>query len=173
MDTARRSRNRSSAELDSAVSRICNPLAAAKPNASGKYGAPPNAIRRYSRLQICATLEHTAGKKFAQKNKIFMDSNTDKHGFVFLDSARHSVRAVTGHFTNGAHGVTRPAFCHLCPSVLLFVKVLFSCANFSARRAHGFFIRKPGNQEFSKRILVSWFPYDFRLRLRRAVSIRG
>ena len=53
--------------------------------------------------------------------------------------------------------------------VLLSVKVLFSCANFSARRAHGFFIRKPGNQEFSKKILVSWFPYDFRLRLRRAV----
>ena len=54
--------------------------------------------------------------------------------------------------------------------VILSVKVLFSCANFSARRAHGFFIRKPGNQEFSKRILVSWFPYDYRLRLRLAVT---
>ena len=58
--TARRIRNRSSAELYSAVSRICNPLAAAKSNASGKYDVPPNAIRRYSRLQICATPERAA-----------------------------------------------------------------------------------------------------------------
>jgi len=40
--------------------------------------------------------------------------------------------------------------------------MLFSCANVSARRARCFFIRKPGNQEFSKkRILGSWVPYGF------------
>ena len=42
-------------------------------------GAQPNAIRRYSRLQICATPERAAGKKFAQENKIFTDSNTDSN----------------------------------------------------------------------------------------------
>jgi len=54
------------------------PLAAAKSSASGKYDIPPNAIRRYSRLQICATPERAAGKKFAQENKIFTDNNTKR-----------------------------------------------------------------------------------------------
>ena len=52
---ARRSRNHRSAELYSAVSRICNPLAASEADDLATAGAPPNAIRRYSRLQICAT----------------------------------------------------------------------------------------------------------------------
>jgi hypothetical protein len=47
--------NRSSAELDSAVSRICNPLAAANGETTGHGGGVPNAIRRYSGLQIRAT----------------------------------------------------------------------------------------------------------------------
>jgi hypothetical protein len=55
LHTARRSRNQSSAELNSAVSRICNPLAAAQPGESAKSDPLPNAIRRYGRLQICAT----------------------------------------------------------------------------------------------------------------------
>ena len=84
-DMARRSRNRSSAELYSAVSRIFNPPNVARPECCGTRDALPNAIRRYSRLQICATPERTAGKKFAQKNKIFMDSNTKK--------PRHKVKA--------------------------------------------------------------------------------
>ena len=47
---ARRSRNQSSAELYSAVSRICNPLAAAEADDFATPGAPPNAIRRYCKI---------------------------------------------------------------------------------------------------------------------------
>jgi hypothetical protein len=41
----------------------------------------------------------------------FDNLNTDGHGWTriyFAGRARHSVRAVTGHCTSGAHGVTRP-----------------------------------------------------------------
>ena len=44
-----------SAELHSAVSRICNPPSAASSGAYGKSNGLPTASRRYSRLQICAT----------------------------------------------------------------------------------------------------------------------
>jgi hypothetical protein len=57
--------------------------------------------------------------------------------------------------------------------VLPSVKFLFSCATYSARRAHCFFIRKPGNQETKSFQTDSWIPgffMDFRLRLRRAGS---
>jgi len=47
----------SSAEFYSAVSRIFNPLAAAKPSAVAAHDALPNAIRRYCRFQICATIK--------------------------------------------------------------------------------------------------------------------
>src|ERR1035438_3425390 len=72
---ARRSRNRSSAELYSAVSRICNPLAVAGPNAPAKPDALPNAIRRYSRLKICATSKHAVANKVSQESRAFMDGN--------------------------------------------------------------------------------------------------
>jgi len=54
-ETMKKDGNRSSAELDSAVSRICNPLAAANGEIAGHGGGVPNAIRRYSGLQIRAT----------------------------------------------------------------------------------------------------------------------
>jgi hypothetical protein len=44
-----------SAELHSAVSRICNPQVSSKQAALVFSSTPPNAIRRYSRFQICAT----------------------------------------------------------------------------------------------------------------------
>jgi hypothetical protein len=43
------------AELHSVVSRICNPQAVTDANDRSAGGSLPNAIRRYSRLQICAT----------------------------------------------------------------------------------------------------------------------
>jgi len=46
-----------SAELHSAVSRIFNPQADRTSNAFAFADALPNAIRRYSRLQICATTD--------------------------------------------------------------------------------------------------------------------
>jgi hypothetical protein len=54
--TARSSCNRSSAELHSAGSRICNPLAVGELDGFVVFYALPNAIRRYGKLQICATL---------------------------------------------------------------------------------------------------------------------
>jgi len=53
---ARRSRNRSSAELHSAGARIFNPLSLGQPPTPPlPPHALPNAIRRYRRLKICAT----------------------------------------------------------------------------------------------------------------------
>ena len=72
---ARQSRSRSSAELYSAVSRICNPLATTQSNAPAKSCALPNGIRRDGRLEICATPSRGDLEKLAQKNKIFTDSN--------------------------------------------------------------------------------------------------
>jgi hypothetical protein len=46
-----------SADLQSAVSRIFNPPGVAGSRPPCRRGAPPNAIRRYSRLQICVTLD--------------------------------------------------------------------------------------------------------------------
>jgi len=45
-----------SAELNSAVSPICNRLAVAEHGAVTIFAIPQNAILRYSRLQICATI---------------------------------------------------------------------------------------------------------------------
>ncbi len=50
-------RNGRSADLKSAVSRICNPRIAAIQEAHVATNGLPNAIRRYGRLQICATKE--------------------------------------------------------------------------------------------------------------------
>jgi hypothetical protein len=55
--TTRAGCNRSSAELYSAVSRIFNPLAAGKLGGFAIFHALPNAIGRYSRLQICTPAE--------------------------------------------------------------------------------------------------------------------
>ena len=44
-----------SAELNSAVSRICNPQGGGKHGGVIVFDTLPNAIRRYGRLQICAT----------------------------------------------------------------------------------------------------------------------
>ena len=44
-----------SAELHSAVSQICNLQDVQNPNAPSMSNALPNAIRRYSRVQLCAT----------------------------------------------------------------------------------------------------------------------
>ncbi len=44
-----------SAELHSAVSRICNPQAVRKFKRLEMFARLPNAIRRYSRVQLCAT----------------------------------------------------------------------------------------------------------------------
>src|SRR6185437_9619658 len=44
-----------SAELNSAVSPICNRLAVAEHGAMTMFAPPQNAVLRYSRLQICAT----------------------------------------------------------------------------------------------------------------------
>jgi hypothetical protein len=75
--TARRSRSRSSAEFYSAVSRICNPLAATESNAAAQPDALPNGIRRYGRFEICATPLGRAYKKFAQACKTFTVRDTD------------------------------------------------------------------------------------------------
>jgi len=48
-------RNPCSADLQSAVSRICNPLPVAHSRALGDSTGLPTANRRYSRLKICAT----------------------------------------------------------------------------------------------------------------------
>jgi len=45
-------RNRRSADLQSAVSRICNPHRSRRFEAAGLLDTLPNAIRRYSRLKI-------------------------------------------------------------------------------------------------------------------------
>src|SRR6266545_6875253 len=45
-----------SADFQSAVSRISNPPALETSGVSEWSGGPPNGIRRYSRLEICATL---------------------------------------------------------------------------------------------------------------------
>src|SRR6266545_7725796 len=66
MNTSRPGRSRRSAELHSAVSRICNPPRVA----TGV--ALPTASRRYSRLQICATGFGQFDKYFAQAEKTFM-----------------------------------------------------------------------------------------------------
>src|SRR5215471_13621252 len=44
-----------SADLQSAVSRICNPQGVAGLKGLDRSGALPNAIRRYGRFKICAT----------------------------------------------------------------------------------------------------------------------
>ena len=44
-----------SADFQSAVSRICYPRTCAKAGGCGRLTGLPNAIRRYSRLQVCAT----------------------------------------------------------------------------------------------------------------------
>src|SRR5438105_2493237 len=64
-DVARKCCNGSSAELHSAVSRICNPRIASRPYDAAKHGVLPNAIRRYSRLKICATAAAPGEKYFA------------------------------------------------------------------------------------------------------------
>jgi hypothetical protein len=62
-------RSQSSAELDSAVSRIFNPLAVTEPGGLAKSDTLPKAIRRYSRLQICATSQRGGSEKiFAGKH---------------------------------------------------------------------------------------------------------
>jgi hypothetical protein len=84
----RRSCHQSSAELYSAVSRICNPLAVVKPGGPAKSDPLPNAIRRYGRLQICATPQRGGSKKYTPGNNIFMDSapkdTTQKKPLCFL-----------------------------------------------------------------------------------------
>ena len=66
MNTSRPGRSRRSAELHSAVSRICN-----LPRVATGV-ALPTASRRYSRLQICATGFGQFDKYFAQAEKTFM-----------------------------------------------------------------------------------------------------
>ena len=55
MKRTKQDASRRSAELYSAVSRICNPLGAGKHDGLIVFDTLPNAIRRYGRLQICAT----------------------------------------------------------------------------------------------------------------------
>ena len=57
---ARPDRSRRSADLQSAVSRICNPQRSRRFEAAGLSDNLPNAIRRYSRLKICATAKRNA-----------------------------------------------------------------------------------------------------------------
>jgi hypothetical protein len=61
-----------SAELNSAVSRICNPPAAVIGGGVGNVSGLPNAIRRYSRLKICATknsVPHLAAAIILDENR--------------------------------------------------------------------------------------------------------
>jgi hypothetical protein len=53
--------NPRSAGFQSAVSRISNPLALENSCGSERAGGWPNGIRRYSRLEICATAGHARG----------------------------------------------------------------------------------------------------------------
>jgi hypothetical protein len=62
--TTQPSRNLSSAELHSAVSRILNPLAVGELDGFIVFHALPNVIRRYGRLQICATPTATRPENF-------------------------------------------------------------------------------------------------------------
>jgi hypothetical protein len=91
INPARRSRNQSSAELYSAVSRICHPPAVARPDDPTAHGTQPNTIRRDSRLQICATPKRAAGKKSAHEDKIFTNGNTDK---IFISPLNYLLSAL-------------------------------------------------------------------------------
>jgi hypothetical protein len=87
MNMARRSRNQSSAELYSAVSRICNPLAVTKPGGSAKSDPLPNAIRRYGRLEICATSQRERVEKICAGKQNF---HGWKYGRTRINPARQS-----------------------------------------------------------------------------------
>ena len=70
MNTARRIRNRSSADFQSAISRISNP------HAREGLNALPTGSRRHSRFEICATAScPKLPKKFVQGNKTFMEKS--------------------------------------------------------------------------------------------------
>jgi hypothetical protein len=95
MELARQSRNQRSAEWYSAVSRIGNPPAAAGCDGFAIPGAPPDVIRRYSRLQICATPEDTRREKFARKSKTFSDNNAAKIEKTHALSREHDCAHLT------------------------------------------------------------------------------
>ncbi len=71
--------HRSSAELHSAVSRIGNPHGSTESEAEERADAQPNTIRRYSRVQLCATPEATPVADLAGARHVL------KHTFGFTD----------------------------------------------------------------------------------------
>ena len=87
-----------SAELHSAVSRICHLRSVLTSNASAMSDAQPKAIRRYSRLQICATT--------AAGGTLLINDLAGRPGVVFTSSPVSDVAALPDR--NGELHALRP-----------------------------------------------------------------
>ena len=90
----------SSADFHSAVSRICNPPAVRNTDLPENCNALPNAIRRYGRLQICAT-SLFPGCGLRGRGRGFRRANDGENGLGFWTSLYGvgliRVRALCGH----------------------------------------------------------------------------